>query len=82
MKILNQQHLLQWLEQSDVPPSVKQNIDNGNVDCLGFFKQIPSSPNPGWIVRIKGHPERLIVVSVPLNERYYFWWIKTLDGCK
>lgn len=78
IKILTPEHLLQWLEQSDVPPSIARAIDNGNVEVLGFFEHIPTSLHPGWIVRVKGKPERLIVVSKPLNEKYYWWYIKEI----
>jgi hypothetical protein len=76
-KITNQEQLLQWLmQQTNLPPSIKRSVDSGNIENLGFFKIVPGSSNPGWIIRIKTKPERLIVVSVPRNERNYWWWIK------
>jgi hypothetical protein len=51
-------------------------LEDGRFEVVGYFTKIPNSPNPGWIVRFKTRPERLIVVAVPRNEQYYWWWIK------
>lgn len=76
--INTRQQLITWLEDNSPTPSTLRAVRDGQVELLGLFDPIPSSSNPGWIVRVTSAitgREWYVVISMRKFKKptYYAW---------
>ena len=52
MILRRREQLLRWLEQNAPTASIRRAVGEGSVEFLGWFKEIPGSKFPGWVMRV------------------------------
>ena len=76
----SRQELIKWLQRNPPDRVIENALEYGVVENLGFFGPIPSSHQPGWIVRLtsRGGCIRLLVIALAkgLPPTFYIWRIK------
>jgi hypothetical protein len=83
MMFHNRTELIHWLTTHPIDRVIANALEHGTVENLGGFDPIPSSENPGWIVRVTskhGQVHNLVVsMRKGLPPGYYCWRIKDED---
>lgn len=62
-------HIIAWLERHCPRKAIVRAIDEGKIELLGGFSQIPPSNHHGWIVRVTSIHKRVWLVAIIPNKR-------------
>ncbi len=68
--------LIEWIKQNVNDRVLLNVIDRGSVEVLGGFNPLPTSTNPGWMVRIKSPFGQAYLIAVAwdtVNFRLYWF---------
>lgn len=68
--------LIDWIKQNVNDRVLMNAIDRGSVEVLGGFDPLPTSTNPGWIVRVKSIFGQAYLIAVAwdvVNFRLYWF---------
>ncbi len=82
-RIIDKNSLLAWLEQYAPYMMIQRALKDPNAkhENLGYFKVVPPTSLPGWIVKVTStHDKTWVVViqGVPFTNTYRTWVM--LDG--
>ncbi len=77
MILRRRQQLLSWLAENAPTAYMRRAVEEGNVEFLGWFKQILGSVYPGWIVQatcpITNKVWKIIVRRSMVCQDYCVW---------
>ena len=66
--------LITWLYKNITDPILQQAMEWGRIENLGGFRPLPTSKNPGWIVRITSKRGRVFAVAVGVDNFKLYWF--------
>ena len=66
-----------WVMANSPRRDIARFINDGKVEVLGGFDEIPPSTNPGWILRVtsKNNKEYNIAVTMDEKHRWLHIWV-------
>lgn len=68
--------LIDWIRKNVNDRVLTNAIETGSVEVLGGFDPLPTSTNPGWMVKVKSPFGRthLIAIGFDLNRFQLYWF--------
>jgi hypothetical protein len=74
------QELINWIHQNVTDPVIQHLLEWGRVENLGGFDPLPTSKNPGWVVKITSRSGRVWFVAVGVKNYQLYWFrLKEVD---
>jgi len=66
--------LITWLSRNITDPILREAIEWGRIENLGGFRPLPTSKNPGWVVRVTSKRGRVHVIAVGVKNFKLYWF--------
>lgn len=71
MIIRTRDDLLSWLDEHAPSASFRRALQEGQIQNLGFFEQVPRSSHKGWIIKVITRFGKMLYVAV-IQDRHTF----------
>lgn len=69
--------LIGWIKKNVQDRVLSNAIEQGNVEVLGGFEPLPTSTNPGWIVRVNSPFGATHLIAVAWDvARFRLYWFR------
>lgn len=76
------QQLITWLEHNITDPILSDALEWGRIINLGGFDPLPTSKNPGWIMKLVSRYGRTFYLAVAVDKKsweLYWFRLKEVD---
>ncbi len=72
--------LIDWIKKNVDDRVLLKALDCGTVECLGGFNPLPTSTNPGWIVRLQSPFGATYLIAVAWDTaNFRLYWFRAPD---
>lgn len=66
--------LIQWVRNNVTDPVLQRAMEWGRIENLGGFRPLPTSRNPGWVVRITSSRGKSYNIAVGVRNFGLYWF--------
>jgi len=70
----NRTELITWIRANVDDPAIQNALEWGAVKNLGGFRPLPTSKNPGWVVRVTSKRGHVHVIAVGVKGFRLYWF--------